>query len=137
MKIQRDGGRLVWFCSGCGRPVHDGAGYLAVEVSHDDLPRVLTLAEVPDELAWRVWHTACDPTTDTYTVDVADVRTLNGVLDTTAQLIGKAWLIDSDWDSILRRVAEASSCEACANPFLTLVHSCGASRNSAQPFPIT
>lgn len=115
---------LAAICERCREAIGDGAGFLCVR--YEDINRYRremaeweqahpgdahTIAEViamPDEIAWRVYHDRCDPWPgkDAYQIDVERIRTWQQLARWTADLMVKNWLADSDWDDLLRELAD-------------------------------
>lgn len=117
--------RLAWLCRACGRPIEDGTGYLHVdhllvsqrESAREDWERKgrddfgLSFADfirdVPDEVPWEAHHAACDPDPDSgdYWIEIHRVRTHGHLLNWTAHLMEKSWLMDTNWDELIRHMS--------------------------------
>lgn len=120
---------LVWTCNACGRPVNDGDGY--IHVSYAELGQyerdkkaweekwpgegslrfipASAYFDFPHQVRWRTHHAACDPNPDSYDywIDVERVRSNSGLLARTAHLMGKRWLKNTNWDTVI--LAKAST----------------------------
>lgn len=115
MKITTDADGLVWHCDTCTFPIAPGAGYVGVAVNEaDNEPdaKSITLGELlalPDEGDWYAHHDTCDPTPDVpgYVIGTERLTTHAEVLDRTADLLGKPWIGDTNWDEVLRCVSGA------------------------------
>lgn len=86
--------QIHWTCRNCGFPIAPGQGVLAipqVEINN------------PPELGgvWRPLHTTCT-VDDYYGIDIEQVSDHRGLLRWTAHLITKPWIIDTNWNAILR-----------------------------------
>jgi hypothetical protein len=115
---------LAAICDRCRTEVPDGAGYLCVryedihrcrretrawqEAHPGDAHDIRELLSMPDDIAWRVYHAACDPwpDRDAYQIDVERIRTWQQLARWTSDLMAKNWLADSDWDDLLRELAD-------------------------------
>lgn len=115
---------LVAICEGCRAEVPDGAGYVCVRYEdihrynrenrewHDAHPGTAhyigELMTLPDEIRWHVYHARCDPwpDKDAYQIDVERLRTWQQLARWTSDLMAKNWLADSDWDDLLRELAD-------------------------------
>jgi hypothetical protein len=115
-------------CSGCGDVVRPGAGWLALDVHaamaaeqasahlHERTGRLMSLDAFMDEAPgcehWTAWHYRCDPDLDgdsfRYCIEVGQVTTLAGVIGWTAHLMEKTWLSSTDWDDVLRDLANGA-----------------------------
>lgn len=110
-------------CVGCRQPIRDGSGYLTVDHNEIDAVRAAQaewkdqhgdglvnmdeLLAYPEAARWRPWHAACDPDPDawrSYTIEIHRLRSLAEIIDWTAHLMEKEWLIDTNWDQVLRSV---------------------------------
>lgn len=115
---------LVWVCGVCRKPVHDGEGYLhvdlrkalqverewAAEELRDSPIDVNDLHTMPGQVGWLAHHHGCDPDPDhfCYSVDIHTVRTHSDLLRWTAHLMSKAWLPHTDWEQLIERMAAVS-----------------------------
>jgi hypothetical protein len=115
---------LAAICDGCHSHVAPGAGYLGVRHSEitayqaaekawserypGDTHTIGELTEMPDGVLWHVWHFRCDPhpEEDGYQIGVEDLRTWTRLAWWTAHLMSKSWLPLTDWDGLLRDVAD-------------------------------
>ena len=126
--------RIEWVCDICERPIDDGDGY--VTVNYADLhsyrksekawnermaaayPKwnsgfvaypLTELDDYPDRVPWHVWHRACDPDvkSDDYWIAVERIRAPWHGLTWSAHLLGKKWIVDTAWPSVLRRASKS------------------------------
>jgi hypothetical protein len=115
---------LTAICDGCHTPVLDGTGWLGVRYA--DIHRytrerrewdeahpgsahwIGELLSLPDPITWRVYHDRCDPwpDQDAYQIDVERIRTWQQLARWTSDLMAKNWLAESDWDDLLRELAD-------------------------------
>jgi len=115
---------LAAICDHCLQAVPDGAGFLGIR--YEDIYRyhreraawdeahpgsahwIGELLSLPDEIRWRVYHDQCDPWPDKdgYQIDVEQIRTWPQLARWTSDLMAKNWLADSDWDCLLRELAD-------------------------------
>ena len=115
---------LAAICGECRRVVADGDGYLCVrfgdirrywsekaeweEAHPGSMHRLAEILTMPDEITWRVYHVRCDPLDglDSYQIDVERIRTWRQLARWTSDLMAKNWLAHSDWDHLLRGIAD-------------------------------
>lgn len=120
-------GTLDWVCSECSLPINDGEGSLWINASEhwayiDGMQewrrehpkdRAHTIGEIlkqPGHVRWHSTHRECSSDEDKeYWLAVEKVRTPAQLLATTAHLMGKNWLGDTDWASILDLAARSQS----------------------------
>jgi hypothetical protein len=116
---------LTAICDGCHSEVLGDTGWLGVRYAdiqryyrdlaewHEAHPgEVHTVHELmaqPDEITWRVYHDQCDPwpEQDGYQIDVERIRSWQDLARWTSDLMAKNWLADSDWDGLLRELADS------------------------------
>ena len=121
---------LVWICDTCRGPIADGDGYLHVNHAEvrdtrqaerewrerNEQPNgpgglVLTPAtawiDYPAPARWQAHHEACDPDPDAwdYHFDVSRARTHAQLLHWTAHLMGKRWMVSTDWLNLIDRMS--------------------------------
>jgi hypothetical protein len=123
-------GRIAWLCEVCNNPIGGKAGYLTVDreramrQSSDEQERqqrwrdegrlAIPLSEfldAPGPVRWQVLHLDCDLDLERdgdYWFHIERADTSAKMLDWSAHLMGKTWLEETDWDSVLRRVATAA-----------------------------
>ena len=65
------------------------------------------LMTMPEEIAWRGFHGACDPGPDegAYQIGAETLRTWRDLTRWSAHLSGKNWIGFTDWDEVLREAA--------------------------------
>lgn len=65
------------------------------------------LLDLVADVPWQAHHNACDPQphANAYAIAAAEIRTWGQLLDWTAHLMEKPWLVDTDWGDLLRGVA--------------------------------
>lgn len=115
---------LRWVCDGCRQEALFGY----IEVDHNEIGRfqhakakweqahpgmvsIDELIEYPDPARWRVWHPDCDPNPEggsTYSIEVRRLRTFADLVDWTAHLMEKNWLVYTNWDDLLRSLHSAA-----------------------------
>jgi hypothetical protein len=115
---------LTWYCTGCGKPIADGKGW--IEVDNGRAYEVMTLdAEysrehgglidladwmrvIPEAPDWHAWHKACDPDIDRsgYWIDVARINTLAKLVHWAGHLGGKNWIGHTNWNQVLEDIGE-------------------------------
>ena len=112
--------RLVWRCERCGKPIGDGAGYVAMSFAElhaykraleawnervdRDYPGafrcypVSELLDYPEPVRWHVLHGLCDPEPDSpdYWIGVERIRTAAAVISWSSHLIRKNWIHETD-----------------------------------------
>lgn len=119
---------LDWLCLQCKRPIADGEGDLLIRSSDlrafrrgqaelaskgtaftvdgaEEL-RVVSvqdMVDAPDAAGWLPLHHGCDSTPDDcyYSIPVGGISTVLEVLEWTRHLLGKNWLQETDWDSVI------------------------------------
>lgn len=127
---------LNWECDECGIHINDGDGYLEIPSSEkhrwqrehwlwrekypngvyvgatdamaDRIVSWPAMFDKPEPMEWRAVHRGCDAEADTtyYHFDVERCRTAYDLLEWTAHLSEKEWVIEStDWFEFIRRVA--------------------------------
>lgn len=115
---------LAAICERCREAIGDGAGYLCVryedinrcqreqaeweQVHPGDMHTGSELMTYPDGITWRAYHARCDPWPEkgAYQIDVEQVRSWRQLVSWTSHLMAKNWLADSDWDELLRELAD-------------------------------
>ncbi|MER6319275.1 hypothetical protein ABT237_36805 [Streptomyces sp. NPDC001581] len=118
---------LDLICDGCRRPIADDDGYLWVDTAEvrrteeavraweeertDAVDGSLSFSGddifgYPGKVRWRAHHALCDPAPGegAYDIPAAKIRSWEQLLDWTAHLMEKSWLLHTDWDDFLRGV---------------------------------
>jgi hypothetical protein len=135
-RVDSDGRRLVWHCSTCDKPIHNGAGWIELvgeqmRCAHDRRRREdeiearhrangITSAgdyiDLPGPARWRATCRVCngDDTGSGYFIDVDRIATVAAVLNWTAHLSEKVWHPYTDWPDVCRMVAAAATGRAAA-----------------------
>jgi hypothetical protein len=123
---------IVWRCDRCKWPIRNGQGWLTI--SYGDMRKYrrarkrwkeknpgpfiegTALMRMPGCARWCAWHKRCDRTMDhsCYTVRIEEVRTERQLLEWTAQLIGKTWFADTDWEQVIWKALRENRKEAAA-----------------------
>jgi hypothetical protein len=123
---------LEAICDVCKRVVADGEGNLWVDMAEVEQVTVNeraweqlesepqeggavtfsggSLLSYPAPARWRVDHASCDPAPDAnaYAIEVHRCRSWADLVLWTAHLMGKEWLLHSDWDELLRAASEST-----------------------------
>ena len=130
---RRAGREFSWHCDICAGPIADGMGY--VEIDSREVMRVeaqeradleaaaagndevlyLDALDLPEPVAWHVWHAACDPDPgySGYWFDVGRARTTAQLLRWSLHLMEKDWIGVTDWPAFVRaRSSDDSSLAA-------------------------
>lgn len=111
---------VLWICDACGRWVKPAEGSVLVDHSliydHQlDLANwekrnpgpEYTAAQLlarPTPVSWQVLHHKCTrDDVNSYSIGVGQIRTAEEVLDFTLHLMGKAWLVHTDWEGFVRK----------------------------------
>ena len=122
--------KITWTCEVCSKPVKDDDGYITIPYAEINAEEARNRArdearyaakargdvigmnppiDFAEMLAnpgphWRVLHRACDPEPEgaDYWLEVSSLRTHTDLLETTAHLLGKGWILDTDWSQIIR-----------------------------------
>ncbi|MFD0405559.1 hypothetical protein [Kitasatospora sp. NPDC127116] len=70
-----------------------------------------TMASHPERVRWRATHEACDSPADAdaYTIASRRVRTWLDVVKWTSHLMGKTWINDTNWSTVIGEAAEGRS----------------------------
>jgi predicted GIY-YIG superfamily endonuclease len=125
--------QLMWNCDVCETPIEDGEGYLTVsyteifdhkhwmdafnkkqqrglaELDQEGFVvfQLSALNDCPPRAPWRRLHQRCDPNIEStdYWFSIERIRTYPQVLEWTAHLMGKNWLLATNWSSLLRSIA--------------------------------
>ena len=114
--------KIVWTYSVCDKPVEDDDGYVAMDMVEDtrvaeerlawreanpENERAARLQTYPKPAPRRVFHFDCDavPEREVYSIDVDRIRSSWAVLAWTAHLMRNPWLVTTDWDVMIERVA--------------------------------
>ena len=120
---------ITWTCEVCSKPVEDEQGYITIsyaeinaeqarlrakdEARYADKARGDIIgANPPIDFAemlanpgphWRVLHHDCDPgpMDAEYWLAVSSLRTHTKLLRTTAHLMSKGWILDTDWSRVI------------------------------------
>lgn len=116
---------LEWLCQECDLPIPDGEGVLYM--LRDDLDDAKTDLELwtvlnpgtrytarqlisrPEPASWRVVHARCfgvDWQISAYAIEVERVRTYGQLLNWTAHLMDKEWIMLTDWAEIIAARSE-------------------------------
>lgn len=121
--------RIAWTCEVCSTPIKGKDGYLTIpyaEINAEEkrnrereearyaakmrgdilgMNPPINLAELMEHRGphWRVLHRKCDPDPESgdYWLDVSALRTHAQLLRTTAHLMGKGWILDTDWSQVI------------------------------------
>lgn len=116
---KRSDGRLAWYCDTCGGFIHGGNGYLRVS-KELALRRKRKREEVPvngkytenwdtwsRRIPWRALCSGCDNHWGDWEGDYTiGVYPLN-LLAEAALLMGKPWVLETDWADLLQAVSDA------------------------------
>lgn len=114
---------LIAICAACNHPVGAGRGHLGIDMQalrtyreaaeqwNADHPEASTMAALlhhPELVSWVVHHETCEPNTCGYCIPVAEISTFKGLIKWTGHLMEKAWLTDTDWNSLLTDAADGT-----------------------------
>lgn len=119
---------ITWTCGSCRKPIDDGTGFLQVSevdaINHmesraawdEKYPNkghsVAEILELPDKALWESFHAECDPRDEaeaqTYSIDVARVRSTRQFLVQVSDLMSKTWVQHTELGLLLRQVGSGS-----------------------------
>ena len=71
-----------------------------------------TYLPIPELVPWEIFHSRCngstnpriEATADEYRIDAKQIRSMKDLIELTADLIKKDWVIDTSWSGTLRRI---------------------------------
>lgn len=69
------------------------------------------VGDSPEAAKWHIYHEKCDPSPDRYSdywFGVERCRTYAELINWTAHLMDKNWLVNTDWSTFLQRVRQAN-----------------------------
>jgi hypothetical protein len=132
-EVDPEGGTVTWRCQSCGEPIDAGEGFLCLPYAErrryqgelgawkERHPRgtdgpdgwidLSALLAMPEHAKWGAWHLRCDPEPDEsfYFIAVERIRSPWDVLHWTGHLLGKQWIDETDWITVLRTVSQFRS----------------------------
>jgi hypothetical protein len=122
---------LIAICDECKHPVADGEGSLWVDMTEVDQREInvrawkqleaepttdmlqtysfSSILSYPEPAPWRVHHAVCDPdpSTNAYAIEAHRCRSWADLVVWTSHLMGKTWLVHTDWHKVLEGAGES------------------------------